>query len=165
MTEAGNARRARRRRNGVDLHTHSTSSDGTLTAVELYAAMSEAGLWLAALSDHDTLEGFHQLRAAGLGADPAHLPGSDGPPATGPHLIPAIEFDSVRTPDLDPWPGDVHILGYGVDPDAPALEGVLLKLRDWRRERFQRSPPGQYYCVGLLGFLESGVSTPAARLS
>jgi predicted metal-dependent phosphoesterase TrpH len=119
--------RTTRRRNGIDLHTHSTCSDGVLTPRELYAAMTEAGLWLAALSDHDTLEGYRELRAAGLG---------DGTAGTGPRLLPAIEIDAVRSPELDPWPGDVHILGYGIDPAAPALERVLLQLRDWRRERF-----------------------------
>lgn len=118
-----------RRANGVDLHTHSTASDGVLTPSELYREMTEAGLWLAAISDHDTLDGYHQLRAAGLGTDTT-------PDGSGPRLVPAIEIDAVRSPELDPWPGDVHILGYGVDPDAPVLERVLLQLRDWRRERF-----------------------------
>lgn len=108
---------------GIDLHTHSTCSDGVLSAAQLYQEMSEAGLWLAAVSDHDTLEGYRSLRTAGLG-DAA------------PRLIPAIEFDAVRSPELHPWPGDVHILGYGLDPDSDALERVLAQLRDWRRERF-----------------------------
>ncbi len=104
-------------------------SDGVLAPLELYEEMRTAGLWLAALSDHDALEGYRQLRAAGLG---------DGSPGTGPRLVPAIEIDAVRSPELDPWPGDVHILGYGIDPDAPPLEQALLQLRDWRRERFAR---------------------------
>jgi predicted metal-dependent phosphoesterase TrpH len=142
VTDPGNGRQAPPRRTGVDLHTHSTSSDGVLTPAELYRQMTDAGLWLAALSDHDTLEGYRQLRAVGLGQATVPATAADaGDAATthGPRLIAAIEIDAVRSPELDPWPGDVHILGYGVDPDSADLERVLQQLRDWRRERFHRS--------------------------
>ncbi len=53
------------RRNRVDLHCHTRRSDGVLEPAELYAAMRAWGLRLAAITDHDTLAGYRELRAAG----------------------------------------------------------------------------------------------------
>jgi len=47
----------------IDLHTHSTASDGTLTPTELMRAAKAAGLSAIALTDHDTFEGLPEARA------------------------------------------------------------------------------------------------------
>ena len=73
-------------RNHVDLHCHTRRSDGVLEPQELYAAMRAWGLRLAAITDHDTLEGYRELRAAGLG---------DAASRHGPRLIPALEINTV----------------------------------------------------------------------
>jgi predicted metal-dependent phosphoesterase TrpH len=112
------------RRNATDLHTHSTRSDGILPPLELYAAMRDYGLSLAAVSDHDTLAGYRELRAAGLGSASS----SDGP-----RLLPAIEINAVGPP----WHAEIHILGYGVDPDDAAFERILQRQRELRRVRFE----------------------------
>jgi predicted metal-dependent phosphoesterase TrpH len=111
----------------VDFHCHTSRSDGVLAPTVLYDQMRAAGLRLASITDHDTLAGYRELRAAGLGLTPGEA---------GPELIPAIEINSVapNIPDLPE--GELHILGFGVDPDDAALETVLENQRMRRRERF-----------------------------
>jgi predicted metal-dependent phosphoesterase TrpH len=111
----------------VDFHCHTSRSDGVLQPPVLYDQMRQAGLRLASITDHDTLAGYRELRAAGLG-----LAASDA----GPELIPAIEINSVAPyiPDLPE--GELHILGFGVDPDDEALETALEDQRIKRRQRF-----------------------------
>jgi predicted metal-dependent phosphoesterase TrpH len=111
----------------VDFHCHTSRSDGTLQPMVLYDQMRQAGLRLASITDHDTLAGYRELRAAGLGVTAGEA---------GPELIPAIEINSVAPyiPDLPE--GELHILGFGVDADDPALEAALEDQRIKRRERF-----------------------------
>jgi predicted metal-dependent phosphoesterase TrpH len=91
--------------------------------------MALAGRGLVALSDHDTLDGVRELRAAGVagrdvsGADPQ-----------GPRLIGAVEINSV-TEDLTLWEGELHILGFGMDETDPAFEAVLERQRSGRTVR------------------------------
>ena len=114
------------RRNTTDLHTHSTRSDGVLEPRALFAAMRDYGMRIVALSDHDTLDGYKELRAAGLGH------GRDGP-----LVVPAIEINTLAGGTELDWPGELHILGYGIDVDDPALDTTLRTQRDLRRERFR----------------------------
>lgn len=120
-------------RNTVDLHTHSARSDGVLPPVELYAQMRAWGSRLVALTDHDTLAGVRELRAAGLGR-----PGGDGP-----RLIAGVEINTAVDEDIETVGGTVerlgelHILGLGVDPDDPVLDAVLAEQRAGRRRRIE----------------------------
>jgi predicted metal-dependent phosphoesterase TrpH len=104
--------------NLVDLHTHTTESDGTLTPEELVRAAFESGLRTLAITDHDTMEGH----APALAAAKAH----------GIDLIRGIELTSKHTS------GNVHLLGYffdvvpGGDFDA-WLDHVLESRRDRNR--------------------------------
>jgi len=91
--------------------------------------MALAGRRLVALSDHDTLEGVRELRAAGLGAVDA--PTSDPP---GPRLIGAVEINSV-TDDPTLWEGELHILGFGMDENDAAFEAALERQRTGRTVR------------------------------
>jgi predicted metal-dependent phosphoesterase TrpH len=117
--------------NRVDLHCHTDRSDGVLPPVELYGAMRDCGLTIAAISDHDTLAGFRELAAMGLGE-------TAGP--AGPRLIPAVEINSVADRELlemgvELEEGELHMLGFGVDPADEAFEKALADQRGGRRRR------------------------------
>lgn len=99
----------------IDLHCHSTASDGALTPAALVARARERGVRLLALTDHDTLEGLDEARAA---ADSLGL-----------RLINGVELSCT-------WGGaTIHVLGYGFAADAPALRRALAGLHEgrWRR--------------------------------
>lgn len=109
----------------MDLHSHTSRSDGILTPSELVVAAFAAGVRLLAITDHDTLAGVRDLRRSG--AEPAGL-----------EVLPGIELNSVVTEAAELGEGEVHILGIGVDADDDELEDALAKQRRSRRERFER---------------------------
>ncbi|MFP5507207.1 MAG: PHP domain-containing protein [Gammaproteobacteria bacterium] len=104
-----------------DLHAHSRASDGTLSATELVRRAQAAGIDVLALTDHDSLDGVAEARAAA-----ADLPL---------HLIAGVEVSVT-------WNGQtVHIVGLNVDPDDANLRAGLAGLqafRDWRAEEIGR---------------------------
>ncbi len=104
------------KRKWVDLHTHSTASDGALRPERLIALADEQGLAAIALTDHDTIEG---LAAAAQEA------------ATRPQLafIPGIEV-SASYPA-----GTMHILGLDIDPSAESITSLAKRLRQARCDR------------------------------
>ncbi len=110
----------------IDLHTHTTRSDGIVAPAALVADAAAAGVRLLALTDHDTLAGYREVIAAG--AVPAGL-----------DLVPGVEINAIVTRDLGLWEGELHILGFGMDPDDAAFEATLAAQRDRRRERFDRT--------------------------
>jgi 3',5'-nucleoside bisphosphate phosphatase len=101
----------------VDLHTHSTASDGVLAPAQLVALAVARGLRVLALTDHDTVAGLDEVTAA---ADTAGL-----------QLIPGVELSTHVTS------GEVHVLGYFVDPANATLTGALARFRDARANRAQ----------------------------
>jgi predicted metal-dependent phosphoesterase TrpH len=107
----------------VDLHSHTTRSDGVLEPAVLVAAAYDAGVRTFALTDHDTMAGYRQVVAAG--AVPADMT-----------LIPGVEINALVTRDLGLWEGELHILGFGMDPDDEAFEAAMAGQRDQRRRRF-----------------------------
>ena len=116
-------------KNTVDLHTHTDRSDGVLPAAELYLAMAACGLEVVAISDHDTLNGYRELRAA---IRSGHV--------TAPELIPAVEINSIADRELiemgvELEEGELHILGYGVDADHAEFLAAMERQRDARRVR------------------------------
>jgi predicted metal-dependent phosphoesterase TrpH/GNAT superfamily N-acetyltransferase len=110
---------------GIDLHSHTSRSDGILTPSELVQAASAAGVRLLAITDHDTLAGVRDLRRS------AAIP-------PGLEVLPGIELNSVVTEPAELGEGEVHVLGIGVDPDDDELEGALARQRRSRRTRFER---------------------------
>lgn len=110
----------------IDLHTHTDRSDGILSPAALVAAVAATGVRLLAITDHDTLAGYRDLLAA------------DAVP-TGLELIPGIEINALVTRDLGLWEGELHILGFGMDPDDDAFEAALDAQRGERRTRFART--------------------------
>lgn len=102
----------------VDLHSHSTCSDGILSPAALVERAAAQGVELLAITDHDTTAGVNEAREA---AD-----------AQGVKLIAGVEI-SVS------WQGRViHVLGLNVDPAQPALAAGLQSLSGVRVERAER---------------------------
>lgn len=110
----------------VDLHAHSTRSDGVLAPAALVDAVAAAGVRVFSLSDHDTLAGYRELVAR------------DAVPR-GLTLIPGVEINALVTRDLGLWEWELHILGFGVDPGDDAFEAALVAQRGARRVRFDRT--------------------------
>jgi predicted metal-dependent phosphoesterase TrpH len=107
----------------IDLHAHSTASDGTDRPAALVAAARDAGLDVVALTDHDTTIGWADAAAA-------------VPP--GLTLVPGLELSCRWTPPNGDRPTELHVLGYLVDPTHPGLEAALTALRDSRLGRAER---------------------------
>ncbi|GAB3580979.1 PHP domain-containing protein [Leifsonia lichenia] len=105
----------RRFRGPIDLHTHSSVSDGTETPAELVRAAAVAGLGTVALTDHDSTAGWVDAAAAGAEVGVTVIPGME--------LSTRIEFASV------------HMLGYLFDPDDPALVAETARIRQGRLTR------------------------------
>jgi predicted metal-dependent phosphoesterase TrpH len=103
----------------VDLHCHSTASDGTLPPADVVALAVRNGLSALSLTDHDTIAGIGEAAAAAgrLGID----------------FLPGIEISAEY-----PHPGTLHLLGYGVDPQCPELAGLTQTLRAGRDQRNPR---------------------------
>ena len=102
----------------VDLHTHSTASDGGLAPADLVAAADHQHLAALALTDHDTLSGLDEARAAARAApDLTFIAGIEV----------SARFDG----------GTMHMLGLGIDP---ADEGLAALCRTLQQARDERNP-------------------------
>jgi len=102
----------------VDLHIHSTASDGRLSPAEVVRKSAEAGLTVIALADHDTVDGI--------------VPALEAAKAF-PRLkvMPCVEIST------DVPQGEVHVLGYFIDYTHPELQATLRRMRNSRQERAQ----------------------------
>jgi len=117
MTEPG--------RSTVDLHTHTLRSDGVLQPVELVRAAAESGVRTLAITDHDNLAAYRELV---LGrAMPAAI-----------ELIPGVEINALAR-GIALHDGELHILGFGMDPADEAFEAALSSQRSARRVRFEQT--------------------------
>ena len=106
----------------IDLHTHSSVSDGTDTPAELMSAAAAAGLSVIALTDHDTTAGWAPAAAA---------------LAPGLSLVRGAEL-SCTSPNGVGGTATVHLLAYLFDPDNPAIVAEQSRLRTERRSRLYR---------------------------
>ena len=101
----------------IDLHVHTTASDGTASPKEAVKLAKEAGLSAIAITDHDTVSGYAEAAEAGA--------------KYGLEVVPGIEISTK-------YGRAVHILGYYIDPDsdklAPVLEWVV-RDRDERNRK------------------------------
>jgi len=104
--------------NYIDLHTHSTASDGIYSPTELLQRAKGIGLRILALTDHDTTGGLEEAAQAAAKLDIDFLPG--------------IEINT------DVAGGEVHVLGYFPEFQRPAFQAILKVLRDARERRGQR---------------------------
>jgi hypothetical protein len=104
----------------VDLHIHSTASDGTLSPAELIDLALKLKLGAISITDHDSIAGSREALLAGI------------PPGLG--FLTGVEISAEPPPSYG-GPGSIHILGYGLRLDDPDLNRVLEKLQDARRDR------------------------------
>ncbi len=104
--------------NYIDLHTHSTASDGIYAPTELLRRAKDVGLRVLALTDHDTTGGVEEAATAAAAMDIDFIPG--------------IEINT------DVSGGEVHVLGYFLEYQRPAFQAILTVLRDARERRGQR---------------------------
>jgi predicted metal-dependent phosphoesterase TrpH len=102
----------------IDLHTHSTASDGELTPAELVHLALERGLSAIGLTDHDTVAGIDLAIAAARGTEI--------------QIIPGVELSA------DVSEGEVHVLGYYVDWHQSYFQSMLEKFRDGRYGRAEK---------------------------
>ena len=99
----------------IDLHIHTTASDGSLTPTQVVQMAAEAGLSVISIADHDTTSGI----AEALEAQESH----------GVIVVPGVEI-SASHPS-----GDAHILGYWMDHDDPVFQAFLKEPRSTRISR------------------------------
>lgn len=88
----------------IDLHTHSTCSDGTFTPTEVVKEAAKAGLRAIALTDHDTVDGLEEAIEAGK--------------KYGVEVITGIEFSVASDTEM-------HLLGLGFSLDCPEIKNIL----------------------------------------
>ena len=106
----------------IDLHTHSTVSDGTLPPAQVRAAAATAGLDVVALTDHDGVGGWAEASAAAE--------------ALGLQFVPGVEL-SCRWYGVEPAI-PLHLLAYYVDPHHEALSAEMTRVRLARERRAER---------------------------
>ncbi|MBO8161184.1 MAG: PHP domain-containing protein [Thermosipho sp. (in: Bacteria)] len=96
----------------IDLHVHSTGSDGTYTPKEIINLSLEQNIDIISITDHDTLDGIKELSEIPIEVV----------------LIPGVEISAE-------FPSTLHILGYGIDINNKTLNKTLKELQEYRKER------------------------------
>ncbi|MFC2013507.1 PHP domain-containing protein [Chloroflexota bacterium] len=101
---------------GVDLHIHTTASDGLLSPEEVIHKSAEHGVTIIVITDHDSIDGIFPALAA-ANASPQLK------------VIPGVEISA------DVPHGEVHVLGYFIDYTDHNLQATLERFRNYRQER------------------------------
>ena len=104
----------------IDLHIHTTASDGTFTPQEILSRAQQLGLKAIAITDHDTVAGSKEALRSGI------------PPSL--KFLTGVEI-SATPPPFYPGSGSFHLLGYSIRLDDPKLNGTLEKLQQARKNR------------------------------
>lgn len=99
----------------IDLHLHTTASDGSLTPTEVVFEAKARGVQLIAVTDHDTVDGVEEALAAARGV--------------GVTVVPAVEINA------DFRDEEVHVLGYYIDPTLNWLRDYFAEAQKQRTER------------------------------
>jgi predicted metal-dependent phosphoesterase TrpH len=102
----------------IDLHSHTTASDGQHSPDELLAMAAAAGVTVLAVTDHDTVAGLAAAQAAAS--------------ARGLQLVPGIELSAFVLGR------EAHILGHFLDPEDPDISRFADKLRTEREQRMEQ---------------------------
>ena len=105
---------------GIDLHIHSTASDGSLTPAEIINRAQRLNLAAIAITDHDSIYGSKEALQAGI------------PPSL--KFLTGVEISAAHPPFF-PGSGSFHILGYCIRLDNQALNQALNRLREARKNR------------------------------
>ena len=101
----------------LDLHIHTTASDGSLTPTQVVQLARKKGFSLIAVTDHDTMGGVAEALEAGKKYNV--------------DVVPGVEISSGVTLE-------VHMLGYGMLPDHPVMKAMMEDMRAARVERMER---------------------------
>ncbi len=128
----------------IDLHMHSTASDGTLSPTELIRFAAECGCNTVALTDHDTAAGVSEARSE------AHRLGI--------RFIAGIEVSSL-------WGGrSIHVVGLGIDDTNPVL---TRKVREFEVSRTRRAAQiaEKLAALGIAGMLEKATAFAENKLN
>ncbi len=104
--------------NQVDLHTHTTASDGQFTPTQLVNRACRLGLKVLGITDHDTVAGVAEAQAAGA--------------ACGVEVVAGVEINT------DVPGAEVHVLGYFIDPTHGELNEQLARIREGRVGRAKK---------------------------
>ena len=115
MHEPSNLRRLATDKSRVDLHCHTTASDGGLSPTDLVAQAASLGIEVLAITDHDTTEGVPEALAEAQ--------------RQGITVVPGVEISAVSGRE------EIHLLGYFVDPENVELQTLLSRAREARRVR------------------------------
>lgn len=99
----------------IDMHVHSSASDGTFAPSDLLAEAKKAGLCAMALTDHDTMDGIEEAQQAAQ--------------ELGIELVPGVEISTEYNGR------EIHVLGYYVSQESPRLKAMLEEFRDFRATR------------------------------
>ncbi len=105
---------------GIDLHIHSTASDGTFSPSQILALALEKGLGAISITDHDTVDGNRQALCHGI--------------PTGLNFLTGVEISACPPPILKGL-SSIHILGYGIDIENYTLKQTLTDLQKSRKNR------------------------------
>lgn len=100
----------------IDLHTHTTASDGSLSPQELVQAALDRGVTVMAITDHDTVAGVQ--------------PAIDAAAGSALRVLPGVEVNALHGRQ------SIHLLGYGIDP---AVDSLVSRLHALSREREERA--------------------------
>lgn len=107
----------------VDLHIHSTASDGSFTPHDILDRARALKLRAISITDHDTVDGVKEIMTPETTANP--------------HVLSGVEISSTP-PDQFDIPGNFHILGYGIRLEDPDLTRALHHVRQSRDDRNPR---------------------------
>ena len=105
---------------GIDLHIHSTASDGSFTPAEILEHAQKLELAAIAITDHDSIDGSREAQVRGI------------PPSL--NFLTGVEISAAHPPFF-PGSGSFHILGYNINLDNRELNQALSKLQDARKNR------------------------------
>ena len=99
----------------IDLHIHTSCSDGALSPAEVLDRVRDAKLAAFAIADHDTVDGFREVNRLRQESDP--------------ELISGVELSATHQDE------DVHMLAYLFDPESTAVESALKEFQEKRNQR------------------------------
>lgn len=105
---------------GIDLHIHSTASDGSFTPAEILEHAQQLNLAAIAITDHDSIDGSRKALQSGI------------PPSL--NFLTGVEISAAHPPFFH-GSGSFHILGYSINLDNRELNQALSKLQDARKNR------------------------------
>jgi len=117
----------------IDLHIHSTASDGTFSPLEILNLAQSINLGAISITDHDTIDGTKEALAIGI------------PPSI--NFLTGVEISAAPPPPFS-FPGSFHILGYAINIDDFILNQTLAKLQEARKNR----NPGIIKLLNRMGF-------------